>query len=186
MPREVFELTPPQLEWLIENQTLTGGEALHESSKMGCGVGSFGPSHSAPAGYSPQQEAMYYHQPPLQPPHPHMEGYPSIEYDGGGPVPLHDRDHYNRGMDSSEEELEVHYPSDQDRPEDPYPHRVGKLTWEQSFDNLKIYAEKNGVRAFSFQRNTALDPTRSLVLRLATLDLFSSVPSAALQCAALL
>lgn len=158
MPREIFELTPPQLEWLIDNQTLslTTAQALDESSKMGWG--GFGPMDG------------YHHHPP----HHHRShlhemdhGYhyedmnenfrhaPHDHYHPFDRSPLQDRDPF-KNIPSAGMETEDDEPPKSPKKKkgiqdyDPYPHRVGKLTWEQSFENLQVYKGLNKVCCYLF------------------------------------
>mmetsp|Transcript_16131 Transcript_16131/g.35433 ORF Transcript_16131/g.35433 Transcript_16131/m.35433 type:complete len:297 (+) Transcript_16131:139-1029(+) len=213
MPREIFELTPPQLEWLIENQSLslTSGEALHESSKMSSGWGGSGLDAAQSFGGYPSGDnnntiaTSSREFPPFS--GPHHDNYPPT-YSEFGPEhedPHHHRHHHHKlaaASGSSSDSHEIHLGSDraplQDEGEyfkdkynvlgdgedpyrqhhhqyydhhhdnennsslnndikaskkkskttssepDPYKHRIGKLTWEQSFENLKVYADMNG------------------------------------------
>eukprot|EP00522_Entomoneis_paludosa_P001008 CAMPEP_0172474984 /NCGR_PEP_ID=MMETSP1065-20121228/69634_1 /TAXON_ID=265537 /ORGANISM="Amphiprora paludosa, Strain CCMP125" /LENGTH=316 /DNA_ID=CAMNT_0013233177 /DNA_START=285 /DNA_END=1235 /DNA_ORIENTATION=- len=243
MPREIYELTPPQLEWLIENQSLslTSGEALDESAKMGWNNSSGAPGGSFDGGtsqsfggygaqqqqqahengeaasaasgdYPPpyQQDGGYHHAPPHHSPtsyhHPHHSHFDEYHHSPrhhpqlaaasssssssdhhhhhhGAPhdrPPLQDAgdffknapstmdtthestSHYHnrrvllanrKSRDGSDEPLKTKSGKNKDSPAavtssgngpDPYKHRIGKLTWEQSFENLKVYATMNG------------------------------------------
>lgn len=205
MPREIFELTPPQLDWLIDNQSLslTTGQALHESAKMGwlnagternldaeffngyrphnyhgTSKGEFEhPYGSAMNDGNTYHESTYptqhhshhldhhmedvHHHKQLETPSSsdHDDRSPlqdareffknevgsSIDLDGDQCTPMcDDDDDDNNNTSNAKPAAKQKELNPALGHEDPYKHRIGKLTWEQSFENLKVYEEING------------------------------------------